>query len=60
MSSLLQDFIAANLPPPPTPPEEIERRQKIAEEFERLEREEQAGESIKHIIRSWAYAATRD
>jgi len=43
----IKDFIASNLPPPPTPPEEIERRLKLAEELERLTREEEERERLK-------------
>ena len=42
----IKDFIAANLPPPPTPPEEIERRRQIQEELERLEAAEKERERL--------------
>merc|ERR1719495_2608204 len=41
------DFIANELPPPPTPPEEVERRLALAEELARLEREEEERERQK-------------
>jgi len=45
----IKDYIASNLPPPPTPPEEIERRLKMAEELERLTREEEERERLKEL-----------
>jgi len=48
----IKDFLAANLPPPPTPPEEIERRNAIAAELERLEREEKERERLAALKES--------
>merc|ERR1719427_581718 len=42
----IKQYVGANLPPPPTPPEEIERRRQIAEELERLEKAEQERERL--------------
>jgi len=42
----IKDFIAANLPPPPTPPAEIERRRQIQDELERLEAAEKERERL--------------
>jgi len=40
----IKDLVAANLPPPPTPQEEIDRRNAIAAELERLQKEEEKRE----------------
>jgi len=45
----IKDYIAANLPPPPTPPEEIERRRQMAEELERLEKAEAERERLEKL-----------
>lgn len=42
----IKSYVGANLPPPPTPPEEIERRRQVAEELERLEFEEEERERL--------------
>jgi len=47
LPNAIKDFIASSLPPPPTPPEEVERRLRLAEEMERLEAEEIERERVK-------------
>merc|ERR1719348_2278407 len=49
LPNTIRDFIAENLPPPPTPPEEIERRNAIAAELERLRKEEEERERLKKL-----------
>lgn len=47
MGSSIQEYIKENLPSPPTPPEERERRIQVAEELERLCKEEDERERLK-------------
>merc|ERR1719219_226768 len=56
----IKDFIAANLPPPPTPPEEIERRRQIQEELERLEAAEKERERLAALKKSDPEAYERE
>jgi len=42
----IKAYVGSNLPPPPTPPEEIERRRQVAEELERLEKAEAERERL--------------
>merc|ERR1719288_526131 len=56
----IKDFIAANLPPPPTPPEEIERRRQMAEELERLEKAEAERERLEKLKESDPEAYERE
>jgi len=48
----IQALIKNTLPPPPTPPEEIERRLQMAAELEKLEREEENKERAKQGLPS--------
>merc|ERR1719339_536845 len=45
----IQEYIKANIPSPPTPPEEIERRAQMAAELARLEAEEVERERLKAL-----------
>ena len=45
----VQEYIKANIPSPPTPPEEIERRAQMAAELARLEAEEVERERLKAL-----------
>ena len=45
----IKSYIGANLPPPPTPPEEIERRREMAEQLERLEKAEAERERLEKL-----------
>merc|ERR1719341_1225140 len=45
----IQEYIKANIPSPPTPPEEIERRAQMAAELARLEAEEVVRERLKAL-----------
>jgi len=56
----IKDYIAANLPPPPTPPEEIERRRQMAEELERLEKAEAERERLEKLKASDPEAYERE
>jgi len=56
----IKDYIAANLPPPPTPPEEIERRRQMAEELERLEKAEAERERLEKLKESDPEAYERE
>ena len=49
MGSAVKDYVKANIPAPPTPPEEQERRAQVAAELQRLEEEEKARELIKRL-----------
>jgi len=49
MPDEIREFILDNLPPPPTPPEEVERRNAIAAELERLAKEEEERERLKKL-----------
>jgi len=48
-SNDIQEYIKENIPSPPTPPEEIERRAKVAAELARLEAEEEERERMKAL-----------
>merc|ERR1719422_45113 len=56
----IKDYIAANLPPPPTPPEEIERRRQMAEELERLEKAEAERERLAKLKKTDPEAYERE
>merc|ERR1719228_73361 len=56
----IKDFIASNLPPPPTPPEELERRRQIQEELERLEAAEKERERLAALKKSDPEAYERE
>jgi len=45
----IQEYVKANIPSPPTPPEEIERRAQMAAELARLEAEEVERERLKAL-----------
>merc|ERR1719150_851802 len=45
----IKAYIASNLPPPPTPPEELERRRQMAEELERLQKAEEERERLAKL-----------
>merc|ERR1719460_1083111 len=45
----IQEYIKANIPSPPTPPEEIERRAQMAAELARLELEEEERARLKAL-----------
>ena len=45
----IKAYIAANLPPPPTPKEERERRQQMQEELERLQKAEEERERLAKL-----------
>merc|ERR1719414_2764654 len=45
----VQEYVKANIPSPPTPPEEIERRAQMAAELARLEAEEVERERLKAL-----------
>ena len=49
MGSAVKDYVKANIPAPPTPPEEKERRAEVAAELQRLEEEQKARELIKRL-----------
>merc|ERR1712106_1099451 len=52
MNDAIREFIADNLPPPPTPPEEVDRRDAIAAELERLKKEEEERERLTKLKES--------
>merc|ERR1712106_1288800 len=52
MNDAIREFIADNLPPPPTPPEEVDRRDAIAAELERLKKEEEERERLNKLKES--------
>merc|ERR1719195_787531 len=45
----IKAYIASNLPPPPTPPEELERRRQMAEELERPQKAEEERERLAKL-----------
>ena len=45
----IKAYIASNLPPPPTPPEELERRRQMSEELERLQKAEEERERLAKL-----------